>query len=130
MCNLYSMTTNQDAIRRLFKAVNSNVGNLPPMPGIFPDYPAPVVRNTDRERELIMMRWGMPNPPEYPGISTNIRNTASPHWRGWLKPENRCLVPVNSFAEYAPEPNPATKKKDVVWFALHDDRPLFAFAGI
>ena len=54
----------------------------------------------------------------------------SPHWRGWLKPENRCLVPVNSFAEYAPEPNPETKKKDVVWFALNDDRPLTAFAGI
>jgi putative SOS response-associated peptidase YedK len=48
----------------------------------------------------------------------------------WLKPENRCLVPFNSFAEYAPEPNPETKKKDVVWFALNDDRPLFAFAFI
>ena len=23
-----------------------------------------------------------------------------------------------------------TKKKDVVWFALNDDRPLFSFAGI
>jgi hypothetical protein len=34
------------------------------------------------------------------------------------------------FAEYAPEPNPETKKKDVVRFALNDDRPLFAFAGI
>jgi putative SOS response-associated peptidase YedK len=54
----------------------------------------------------------------------------SPHWRGWLKPESRCLVPANSFSEYAPEPNPETKKKDVVWFALNDDRPLFAFAGI
>ena len=21
-------------------------------------------------------------------------------WRGWLKPEHRCLVPFNSFAEY------------------------------
>jgi putative SOS response-associated peptidase YedK len=48
----------------------------------------------------------------------------------WLKPANRCLVPANSFAEYAPEPNPETKKKDVVWFALNEDRPLFAFAGI
>ena len=47
-----------------------------------------------------------------------------------LKPESRCLVPANSFAEYAPEPNPVTGKKDVVWFALNDDRPLFAFAGI
>ena len=50
--------------------------------------------------------------------------------RAWLKPENRCLVPANSFAEYAPEPNPDTGKKDVVWFALNDERPLFAFAGI
>jgi hypothetical protein len=40
------------------------------------------------------------------------------------------LVPANSFAEYAPEINPVTKKKDVVWFALNDDRPLFAFAGV
>ena len=78
-----------------------------------------------------MMRWGMPPPPKFGGPPvTNIRNTASPHWRGWLKPENRCLVPFNSFAEYAPEPNPETKKKDVVWFALNDDRPLTAFAGI
>jgi putative SOS response-associated peptidase YedK len=46
------------------------------------------------------------------------------------KPENRCLVPFNSFAEYVPEPNPETKKKDVVWFALNEDRPLCAFAGI
>jgi putative SOS response-associated peptidase YedK len=39
-------------------------------------------------------------------------------------------VPVNSFSEYALEPNPVTKKKDVVWFALNSNRPLFAFAGI
>jgi SOS response associated peptidase (SRAP) len=42
----------------------------------------------------------------------------------------RVVVPFNSFAEYAPEPNPETKKKDVVWFALNDDRPLCTFAGI
>jgi putative SOS response-associated peptidase YedK len=113
--------------------VNRYVGNLAPMPGVFPDYPAPVIRNTKRgdDAELVMMRWGMPPPPRTGGPPvTNIRNTSSPHWRGWLKPENRCLVPVNSFAEYAPEPNPETKKKDVVWFALNEDRPLFAFAGI
>ena len=39
-------------------------------------------------------------------------------------------MPANSFSEYAPDPNPPTKKNDVVWFALNDDRPLFAFAGI
>ena len=81
------------------------------MPGLFPDYPAPAIRNIDTGRELAMMRWGMPAPPRTGGPPvTNIRNTSSPHWRGWLKPENRCLVPANSFAEYAPEPNPETKK--------------------
>jgi putative SOS response-associated peptidase YedK len=131
MCNLYSITTNQAAILALFRGVNRYVGNLPPMPGVFPDYPAPVVRNTDTGTELTTMRWGMPPPPKFGGPPvTNIRNTSSPHWRGWLKPESRCLVPFNSFAEYAPEPNPATKKKDIVWFALNDDRPLAAFAGI
>jgi putative SOS response-associated peptidase YedK len=131
VCNLYSITTNQAAIAALFRVMNRYVGNLPPMPEVFPDYPAPVVRNAGAERELTMMRWGMPPPPKFGGPPvTNIRNTASPHWRGWLKPESRCLVPANSFSEYAPEPNPVTKKKDVVWFALNEDRPLFAFAGI
>src|ERR1035437_844564 len=101
MCNLYSITTNQAAIIALFRVINRYVGNLPPMPGVFPDYPAPVVRNAGTERELIMMRWGMPPPPKFGGPPvTNIRNTSSPHWRAWLKPENRCLVPANSFAEY------------------------------
>jgi putative SOS response-associated peptidase YedK len=109
VCNLCSITTNQEAIRALFRVINRYVGNLPPMPGVFPDYPAPVVRNTDTGRELSMMRWGMPPPPRTGGPPvTNIRNTSSPHWRGWLRPENRCLVPANSFAEYAPEPNPET----------------------
>jgi putative SOS response-associated peptidase YedK len=107
MCNLYSITTNHEAIRKLFRKVNRYVGNLAPMTGVFPDYPAPVIRNTDEGegRELVMMRWGMPPPPRTGGPPvTNIRNTSSPHWRGWLKPESRCLVPFNSFAEYAPEP--------------------------
>jgi putative SOS response-associated peptidase YedK len=63
MCNLYSITTNQEAIRALFRVMNRYVGNLPPMPGVFPDYPAPVVRNAGAERELVLMRWGMPPPP-------------------------------------------------------------------
>src|SRR5215469_5526143 len=83
MCNLYSITTNQAAIIALFRVLNRYVGNLPPMPGVFPDYPAPVVRNTDNGTELVTMRWGMPPPPRTGGPPvTNIRNTSSPHWRG------------------------------------------------
>jgi hypothetical protein len=42
MCNLYSITTNQAAILALFRLIIRSVGNLQPMPGVFPDYPAPL----------------------------------------------------------------------------------------
>ena len=107
MCNLYSITTNQAAIIALFRVVNRYVGNLAPMPGVFPDYPAPVIRNTDTGRELSMMRWGMPPPPKFGGMPvTNIRNTSSPHWRE----ERRCLCnyshqTLKSEAKRAPPPS-------------------------
>jgi putative SOS response-associated peptidase YedK len=89
VCNLYSITTNQAAIIALFRVMNQYVGSLPPMPGVFPDYPAPVVRSAGAEREMVMMRWGMPPPLRAGGFPvTNIRNTSSAHWRAWLKPEN------------------------------------------
>jgi putative SOS response-associated peptidase YedK len=63
VCNLYSMTTNVEAIRQLFgvDAANDRTGNLPSMPGIYPDYPSPIVRNGEAGRELAMARWGMPS---------------------------------------------------------------------
>ena len=126
MCNLYSITTNQAAIIALFRVINRYVGNLPPVPGVYPDFPAPVVRDAGAGRELAMMRWGMPPPPRAGGYPvTNIRNTASPHWRAWLKPANRCLVPANSFAEL----KSCERQESIVWFALNDERPL-AFAGM
>ena len=65
MCNLYSITTNQAAIIALFRVINRYVGNLhnlQPMPGVFPDYPAPVDRaarqsaRPDRKAERIAQR--------------------------------------------------------------------------
>ena len=46
-CNLCSITTNQAAIIALFRVINRYVGNLQSMPGVFPDYPAPVIRNSE-----------------------------------------------------------------------------------
>jgi putative SOS response-associated peptidase YedK len=62
MCNLFSITKAQDAMRALFRVSRDLTGNLPPMPGIFPDYPAPIVRLADGERELTTARWSMPSP--------------------------------------------------------------------
>ena len=63
MCNLYSLTKGQAAIIALTRAMRDTTGNMPPLPGIFPDYLAPIVRNApDGQRELMMARWGMPLP--------------------------------------------------------------------
>ena len=128
MCNLYSLTKGQAAIRDLFRARHDRTGNLPPFPGIFPDQTAPIVRaGLEGERELVMARWGMPGPPQYGGAPvTNIRNLDSPHWRGWLGRHNRCLAPATSFCEYAD----TKPRKTPIWFALDEDRPLFAFARL
>ncbi|WP_296713680.1 SOS response-associated peptidase [Rhodoblastus sp.] len=133
MCNLYSITRTQDAMRALFRVTKDMSGNLPPMPGVFPDYAAPIVRVAEGARELTMARWGMPSPQfalkgrsTDPGV-TNVRNTSSPHWRRWLGPANRCIVPFTSFSEYETGPD---GKKIPVWFALGEDRPLACFAGI
>jgi putative SOS response-associated peptidase YedK len=127
MCNLYSVTTNQEAIRRLFAVAHDATGNLPALPAIFPDQAAPVVRQAEPGRELVMMRWGMPGPAIAGGRPvTNIRNTASPHWRRWLGPANRCLVPFTAFCEYAD----TKPRKTPTWFAGAPSRPLLAFAGI
>jgi putative SOS response-associated peptidase YedK len=128
-------------------------GNLPPLPGIFPDYRAPIVRNGADRRELVMARWGMPSPQnvlmestkrraqkleakgkpvdfkellrlEPDGGVTNIRNTQSRHWQRWLGIEHRCVVPFTSFSEF----NKAAGGD--VWFAFNEERPLACFAGI
>jgi putative SOS response-associated peptidase YedK len=127
VCNLYSLTKSQEAIRALTRAMRDTTGNLPPLPGIFPDTLAPVVRTApDGVRELAMMRWGFPPPPNLGTRPvTNVRNTKSPYWRAWLKPAFRCLVPATSFCEYTDATPKVTH-----WFALDETRPLFCFAGI
>ncbi|CAN7338742.1 SOS response-associated peptidase family protein [Bosea sp. LjRoot90] len=156
MCNLYSHTRNVEAMRKLFAPFNdggANFANLPPQPGIFPDYEAPIIRNEDGEARLTMTRWGMPSskkalldaatrradklrakdkPVDFdlllrmePGSgTTNVRNTSSTHWKRWLDVPNRCLVPFNSFSEF---------NRDAggdIWFAFGEDRPTAFFAGI
>ncbi|MFC3691515.1 SOS response-associated peptidase [Chenggangzhangella methanolivorans] len=156
MCNLYSLTKGQAAIRELARAMVDRTGNLPPTPGIFPDYAAPIVRNGAEGRELTLARWGMPTSQkvildaasrradklrakggtvdfqellrrEPDGGVTNIRNVASRHWTRWLGVEHRCVAPLTSFSEYGRAPGGGAAP---VWFALSQERPLCVFAGL
>jgi putative SOS response-associated peptidase YedK len=89
----------------------------------FPDREA-LVGRLDRLGNLVpdVMRWGFP--PAEKALVTNVRNVKSQFWKGWLKPEWRCLVPATSFSEWEPG-----VKKIERWFERTDERP-FCFAGI
>lgn len=99
---------------------------------IYPDYRAPILRTTPLGvEEVAFARWGMPSPAfalrgrnADSGV-TNVRNTASPHWRRWLSPSNRCLVPMTAFSE----PDQVGGSKRPVWFELAH-QPFAYFAGI
>jgi putative SOS response-associated peptidase YedK len=153
VCNLYSLTKGQAAIIAITRAMGDRSGNLPKLPGIYPDYNAPIVRNSGGERELALASWGMPSsqqalfdatkkraqkleakgkPVDFAQLlrmepdagTTNIRNVKSKHWTRWLGLENRCVVPFTSFSEF----NKAAGGE--IWFAFGEDRPLAFFAGL
>jgi putative SOS response-associated peptidase YedK len=157
MCNLYTYKLSRDEIRGLmqhYKLIGTEWAELfdKEMAGkndealMYPKYQAPVVIVRDCERELDHMGWGMPAPlppirtgekPKRLGFLTNVRNTQSGHWKGWLAAANvtvgkdknqggRCIVPATMFAE----PDHNTSKPVVNrWFGRADGVPFF-FAGI
>jgi putative SOS response-associated peptidase YedK len=142
MCNLYSQTKSQDAMRQVFadlligdETIEDLTGNLASQTGVYPDYSAPILRHAPQGGwQLTKARWGMPTPQVFlegkrtdPGV-TNIRNVSSPHWRRWLGVENRCLVPFTSFSEL--DTRAGSPRNHPIWFALEPDRPLAFFAGI
>ncbi|WP_292038987.1 MULTISPECIES: SOS response-associated peptidase family protein [unclassified Brevundimonas] len=157
MCNLYAQKAGPAAIMKAAQAARNAAGNLEPG-DIYPDYAAPIVRMEGDERILTTARWGMPSSRkaildaatkradklrargkevdfdellkmEPDGGTTNVRNTSSQHWKRWLTPEHRCLVPFTAFSEPG---RTADGKYRPVWFKLSQDEadPLAFFAGI
>ena len=60
MCNFCSLTSNQEAIHRLFAAKRERVGNVPLLPAIPPGNDAPLVRLHAvgaEERKLAARMW-------------------------------------------------------------------------
>ncbi len=155
MCNLYNATTTREAMRALRRYIHDMTNGAPWPPQMYPDYAGPIIRNgSDGDEELALARWGMPSSRkaildaatkradklrakgkdvdfdallrmEPDGGTTNVRNTSSSHWRPWLGPANRCLVPLTAFAEPGKD---ADGKFQNVWFAA--EQPLVFFAGI
>jgi putative SOS response-associated peptidase YedK len=133
MCNLYSVVTNREAIRRISGAMGDSIGNLPELPGIYPDYLAPIVRLYPAgEREIVLARWGLPSlkdqPTEKPNRgTTNVRHPRFDDWKGYLGTDHRCLVPLTRFAEPCKLEDGSSGNAR---FALSKDEPLTFFAGL
>lgn len=136
MCNAYTVTTNADAIIALVKAWRParRKSNQDILPGIFPNYRAPILRLEGDDLVLDDALWGMPTPAEhlvtatgkpksYDRGITNIRKTYVDHWRPWLGIEYRCLVPFTTFSELD-----ITHKNH--YFKFVDGREVGLMAGI
>lgn len=132
MCNLYSVTTNEEAMRRLRAEFDDAMRQVPPLYGIYPDYFAPIVRQIGENRVGSLARWGLPSLKDPPTEkvnkgTTNVRHPWFGDWKGYLGLEHRCLVPINHFAEPTTLPDGSTGN---AWFALADDSPVTFFAGL
>lgn len=123
------MTSNREAIIRLFNVGDNRAAAVEPKRAIFPGHDAPVVRLAeDGDRELTSLSWGfvLNLKDQAPKRVTNVRDDKldSRFWNASFR-ERRCLVPVTSFSE------PKGKRPAIWhWFALSNDRDPFAFAGI
>src|ERR1700677_2836899 len=101
MYNLHNIPTNQAAIVALFRIISRYVGNLQPMPGVFPDYPAPVARKTipgskSRDRQ------------EGRGLVRNQRRTSAVRVRRAYGPRSKAIAaqsrnrcPVRTWSMYS-----------------------------
>jgi putative SOS response-associated peptidase YedK len=160
VCNLYSNTLPRSAIIQLARALRDRNDNQPPQPGIYPDYPAPViVIGEDGQREMRNMRWGMPSPQfvlmqsagkradklrakgqdiDKPAFAEMLRlepdsgvtNVRKTDSKHWT----RWLTPGNRclvpFTSFAEPDQDHEGSRKNIWFALDDTRPLAFFAGV
>jgi putative SOS response-associated peptidase YedK len=134
VCNRYASDIRQAGLEREYYGfdewsetrINPLLGNA--VLEVFPKSFGPVIVKADGALQWRKMRWGMPGPPSTGWAPvTNIRNTASSHWRPVLGEAHRCLVPFTAFSEY--EDASPKGKKVIRWFAP-PDRGMAFFAGI
>lgn len=129
MCNRYRMSAKQVDVARAFGISEHLIMPEPtplPPPELFPKRIGWIVRKEGGAKMLDTATWGFPPPMKGKAPVTNVRNLASPFWRGALKsPDRRCLVPVTDFCEWSGEKGSKLEH----WFSL-PSAPIFAFAGV
>lgn len=131
MCGRYMITTNAEALRRLF-SIKGPPPNLQPRYNVAPTQKAPIIRLHEGGRALAMLRWGLiPHWSDDPNISYSTINARAetvdkkPVFREAFT-SRRCLVVADGFYEWQMR---GKGPKEPYLITPSDGEP-FAFAGL
>ena len=130
MCGRYSITTPEEALRRLF-GFEGPARNLGPRHNIAPRQDVPVIRAEGGVRRLALLRWGLvPAWAKDPLIGDKLINARAetvaekPSFKSAFR-ARRCLVPADGFYEWRRDGTLAQPFRIEM-----RDRSPFALAGL
>lgn len=129
MCGRYTLTASPEAVRNFFRYAERP--NFPPRYNIAPTQPVAVVRLANRQRQFVLMRWGLlpswVKDPKGFSLIVNARGESvidKPSFRAAMK-RRRCLIPADGFYEW----KAGGSRKQPYYIHARSGEPL-AFAGL
>jgi putative SOS response-associated peptidase YedK len=126
LCNRYRMSASRQELLARYGIKVEPPFETWPVGELFPKRIGAIVRSEGEERVLDLASWGFPPPAAGRAPVTNVRNLASPFWRGAVsRPDRRCLVPFSDFCEWEGEKG----SKIARWFSV-PTQPITSFAGV
>lgn len=133
MCGRYNLITDARALIDHFEIEHTlpDLSGWQPNFNIVPGQTVPVVRITDRGRELVPARWGLvPHWSKQPSVKYSTINARAetvaekPAYRQAYR-RQRCLIPATGFYEWQ-----RSGEHKIPHHICKPDRTLFAFAGL
>ena len=129
MCGRYTLVSNPEAIRALFRYAGRP--NFPARYDISPTQPIAVVRVFEGKREFALLRWGLipgwvKDPRQY-SLLINARGESvlqKPAFQSAMR-YRRCLIPFDGFYEWRQR----GKRKQPYYIRARNGGPM-AFAGL
>lgn len=134
MCGRYSVTSDPEALRRLFDYPEQP--NFPPRYNIAPTQPVPVVRLSEGGRHFALMRWSfvpgwVKDPKDFPLVINMRAETVreKPAFRSAFL-RRRALMPADAFYEWRRDGGAGKGKASTPYMIARADRAPFAFAAL
>lgn len=133
MCGRFTNRAKSEQIKKEFKAGNKNSVSFEPRYNIAPTQMIDVVLETEQERILSHLKWGLvPSWSKDPDIGNRMINaraetiTEKPSFREAFR-KRRCIIPASGFYEWKKASNGNAKQP--FYFYLNE-KDVFGFAGL